>query len=95
MGWLRAAGYTTLGCVGPARTFGCPGAAGYRCPLREAADLTVVDGGTDPAGLCAVLGHTPQLTIGHGDPSSVNRRAFLGHVSAATGPGRWIGQRLR
>jgi hypothetical protein len=52
MGRLRAAGFMTLGCVGPVRTFACPLLDRRRCPLREAVDLIGVDPASDPAGVC-------------------------------------------
>ncbi len=41
--WLKTAGYDTATCAGPHTVRGCPRLKGERCPLREWADLAVVD----------------------------------------------------
>ncbi|HEX9377428.1 MAG TPA: hypothetical protein VGB19_14480 [Actinomycetota bacterium] len=48
-GWLRTAGYQTATCPGPHVTDGCPRLDDELCPLREWADVAVVDiaGGAD------------------------------------------------
>ncbi len=41
--WLRRAGFHTATCPGPHVVPGCPRIAGDPCPLREWADVAVVD----------------------------------------------------
>jgi hypothetical protein len=45
--WLKTAGYDTATCAGPHTMRGCPRLKGERCPLREWADLAVVDAPRD------------------------------------------------
>lgn len=41
--WLRSVGYDTATCAGPDPTHRCPRLDGEPCPLREWADLAVVE----------------------------------------------------
>lgn len=76
MASLRAAGYTTLGCVGPLRSLECPRARGNPCPLAGVADLVVIDPRADPDGRCAGHG-TPTLRLRGRSTESADRRTLL------------------
>ena len=53
MGWLRRAGYISVGCVGPGLTLECPRVRGGRCQLRETVSVAIVDRDSDTdAQLC-------------------------------------------
>jgi hypothetical protein len=41
--WLEAAGFVVASCPGPHLAWPCGRVAGERCPLRELADVAVVD----------------------------------------------------
>ena len=85
MGWLRAAGYMTIGCVGPGLTLRCPLATGDACQPRDIADITIVDQGADAALLCGGrAGGRPTVTIRPGDPSMIGRRDFVAGVAVAS-----------
>lgn len=77
-GWLRRAGYMSLGCVGPALTHDCPRLRAADCPLRQAVSLAVVDVDSDPsAEHCTTLsndGMTIPIPI---DGSTRDQRAKL------------------
>lgn len=54
-GWLRRAGYMSLGCVGPGLTNDCPRLRGAGCPLRQAVSLAVIDVDSDSSAECCTL----------------------------------------
>jgi hypothetical protein len=85
-GWLRRAGYVTLGCVGPGLTLDCPRVRGARCVLREGVNVAIVDVGCDAdAGLCTRLADDGSTVFVPRDGSSaVSRASVMERVSAAS-----------
>jgi len=56
IGWLRKAGYMSLGCVGPGLTLDCPRLRGDHCSVRESVSVAIVDLDSDvDARLCTKL----------------------------------------
>ncbi len=88
MGWCRAAGYLTLGCVGPGLTLDCPRTRGARCPLREVADVAIVDLACDEdADLCTKLPRdASSILVPPWRASELERQEFMDDVGAALGP---------
>ena len=85
LGWLRAAGHVSTGCVGPERTHGCPATRGSACHLRDGAALIVIDPASDVRGVCAGACIGRALLLARDDPAARDRRRFLlelpGHPS--------------
>jgi hypothetical protein len=87
MSWLRGAGYTTAGCVGPGLTLDCPRVHGGRCVLREVSDAAIVDLACDEdADLCTKApddGST--VFVRRGSPSEPGRQALMSSVASVRG----------
>ena len=83
MSWLRGAGYTTAGCVGPGLTLDCPRLHGGRGVLREVSDVAIVDlACDDDADLCAkVPDDGSTVFVRRGSPSEPDRRALMSSVA--------------
>lgn len=84
--WLRRAGYTTAGCVGPGLTLDCPRIHGRRCVLREVSDVAMVDLACDEdADLCTKIpkdGGT--VFVRRDSPSEPGREEMMAGVASAT-----------
>jgi len=77
-GWLRRAGYMSLGCVGPGLTYDCPCLRGTRCALREAADVAIVDVGSHAsAAMCRKVPDDGTTVLISGDGSGTASRARI------------------
>jgi hypothetical protein len=83
--WLRGAGYSTLGCVGPGLTLDCPRIHGGSCVLREAADIAIVDLNCDEdADLCTKIpGDGGSVFVRRGSVSEPDRPGLMQGVADA------------
>lgn len=83
--WLRGAGYSTVGCVGPGLSFDCPRLHDGHCALREAADIAVVDLSCDAdADLCTkVPANGGSVFVRRGSVSEPDRRGLMQGVADA------------
>jgi hypothetical protein len=87
MSWLRGAGYTTAGCVGPGLTLDCPRLHGGRCGLREVSDVAIVDlACDDDADLCTKVPEDGSTVfVRSGSPSEPGRQALMSSVAPVRG----------
>lgn len=81
-GWLRRAGYVTVDCVGAASTPDCPRLRGTPCPVRQAADIAIVDvdAGPDAAVCTPIPDDGTTIYVGGDGPS---RERFLELIARA------------
>jgi hypothetical protein len=80
MSWLRAEGFSTTGCAGPARTYACPRVRGDRCEARECAAFVVVDLASDPGNVCSAGSRRTTMAVDGDDPAAIDRRAFVARI---------------